>query len=261
LKQHGWFYVEDVCELGDRCDAGAVYSSLKGTDIGPVDTGFVGQRFLRQTLLLPELPQVAREDLTYFHPREASPLKGISPRSILDNRRKRRVGLPTGPVLACLPAPSLSRWGLGRRRSWGLLMNLVAARYLRLTDLLTLWRSLPREEVARASTLDNAILRDLVVLIGRSGGPSGTWIIEASGAAVDALYDAPLAGKPVDRLTPGRADALREVETALETGRPLLLEDMVDVGQRRRRVARLYLPLGDDRDARAQILCGVVPMS
>jgi len=140
-------------------------------------------------------------------------------------------------------------------------MNLVAARYLGLADLLTLWRSLPREEVARASTLDNVKLRDLVVLIGRSGEPSSNWIIEASGAAVDALYDAPLAGKPVDRLTPGRVDALREVETALETGRPLLLEDMVDVGQRRRRVARLYLPLVDDKDARAQILCGVVPMS
>jgi len=140
-------------------------------------------------------------------------------------------------------------------------MNLVAARYLGLADLLTLWRSLPREEVARASTLDNVMLRELVVLIGRSGDPSSTWIIEASGAAVDALYDAPLAGKPIDRLTPGRADALREAETALETGRPLLLEDMVEVGQRRRRVARLYLPLGGDQDARAQILCGVVPMS
>ncbi len=105
------------------------------------------------------------------------------------------------------------------------------------------------------------MLRDLVVLIGRSGEPPSAWIIEASGAAVDALYDAPLAGKPVDRLTPGRADALREVETALETGRPLLLEDMVALGQRRRRVARLYLPLGDDKDVRAKILCGVVPMS
>ena len=103
LKQHGWFYVEDVCELGDRRDAGAVDSSLEGTDIGPIDTGFVGQRFLRKPLLLPELPQVAREDLTYFHPREASPLKGISPRSILDKRRERRAGSPTGPVLACPP--------------------------------------------------------------------------------------------------------------------------------------------------------------
>ncbi len=140
-------------------------------------------------------------------------------------------------------------------------MNLVAARYLGLADLLTLWRSLPRDEVARASTLHKLSLSDLVVLIGRSGGPSSTWIIEASGATVDALYDAPLAGKPVGRLTPGRADALREVETASGTGRPLLLEDMVDVGQRRRRVARLYLPFGSDNDARAQILCGVVPMS
>ncbi len=166
--------------------------------------------------------------------------------------------MPTGLVLACMPG---LMGGLGRSQSWDLLMSLVAARYLGLTDLLTLWRSLPREEVARASTLDNVTLRDLVVLIGRSGEPSGAWIIEASGAAVDALYDAPLAGKPVDRLTPGRADALREVETALETGRPLLLEDMVALGQRRRRVARLYLPLGDDKDARAQILCGVVPMS
>ena len=169
--------------------------------------------------------------------------------------------MSTGPVLACLPRLSLSRWGVGHCRSWALLMNLVAARYLGLADLLTLWRSLPRDKVARASTLYNLALSDIVVLIGRSGEPSSTWIVEASGAAVDELYDAPLAGQPVDRLTPGRADARREVETALETGRPLLLEDMVDVGQRRRRVARLYLPLSGDNDARAQMLCGVVPMS
>jgi hypothetical protein len=42
------------------------------------------QLLLRQALGPPELTQIECQDLSYFHAREGSALKSISPRSILD---------------------------------------------------------------------------------------------------------------------------------------------------------------------------------
>ncbi len=84
------------------------------------------------------------------------------------------------------------------------------------------------------------------------------WHIAASGAAVDLLYGIALTGLPANLLTPGQDDSAIEVDVALESGRPLLLEDDVRLASGDRRVARLYLPLPNLAPAKPVILCGVV---
>ena len=92
LKQGGRFHAENRCELVNHRDAGAVDAPLEGTNVRTIDTGFVGQSLLGQPPLLPKFSQVASKNLSYVHAREASFLKSISPRSILDIRTSPRPG-------------------------------------------------------------------------------------------------------------------------------------------------------------------------
>jgi hypothetical protein len=46
----------------------------------------------------------------------------------------------------------------------------------------------------------------------------------------------------------------------MESGRPLLIEDELRGFDRRRRIARLYLPLTNDDGSPDGVLCGVVPV-
>lgn len=68
------------------------------------------QRFLRQTLGLPAFAQVASKHLSYIHVREASALRSISPRSILDIRslavRDRLCTMPQRHPVAATPPES-----------------------------------------------------------------------------------------------------------------------------------------------------------
>ena len=72
-----------------------------------------------------------------------------------------------------------------------------------------------------------------------------------------ALYGEPLTGRPVERIAPLR-DPEAEAWSAIETGRPVAVEDDILIGDTRRRVARLYLPLADDDGAADGVLCGIV---
>ena len=85
-------------------------------------------------------------------------------------------------------------------------------------------------------------------------------MIAESGAMVDALYGETLAGRGVASLSASRGDAAEEAWSAVETGRPLMIEDEMIGAQRRRRIARLYLPLSNDDGSRDGVLCGVVAM-
>ena len=83
-------------------------------------------------------------------------------------------------------------------------------------------------------------LGESLCLIRWPGGDGDPVIAEAGAQAVLA-YGAPLAGQPVQALTPGRADAAGEAEQARAAGEPFTVEDAVG----ERRVARLYLPLAE----------------
>ena len=96
------------------------------------------------------------------------------------------------------------------------------------------------------------------MLLTRDDDGAKSLTIAASGADVDALYGEPLTGASVDRLAPRRGDAHREAWSAIETARPVVIEDDLTVGGERRRVARLYLPLVNDDGSTDGVLCGVV---
>jgi H-NS histone family protein len=68
-----------LCKFVRHRDGGTVRAALKRADVCSVHTGLVGERFLRQALLLPVLPQVASKHLSHIHMREASALMCISP--------------------------------------------------------------------------------------------------------------------------------------------------------------------------------------
>lgn len=141
-------------------------------------------------------------------------------------------------------------------------MSLIAERHPRLGQLLRLWRSrCAGEALPVAATLDASALADLApmtVLLTRGGDGADRLTIATSGAEVDALFGGALAGAPVGRLASVRGDAGQEAWTAIETARPVALEDDVRVGDRRTRVARLYLPLANPDGSADGVLCGLV---
>lgn len=90
--EHGrCIHTEDGSDSVDSIYAGAVDAALKGADVSPIDACAVGERLLRQPLLLPEPPKVARKHLSYVHTREGIALRRISPRSILDKASDARM--------------------------------------------------------------------------------------------------------------------------------------------------------------------------
>ncbi len=143
-------------------------------------------------------------------------------------------------------------------------MTLIEQRHPKLGRLLRLWGS-QRQGAALppASALHPDRLADLAPLtvLLTPKGDEGTLIIASSGAEVDALYGASLAGAPARGLAPVRGDAEREAQSAIETGRPVLIEDELRSEGRRQRVARLYLPLASDDGTPSGVLCGVVAVS
>ena len=141
-------------------------------------------------------------------------------------------------------------------------MSLIEQRHPKLGQLLRVWRAhchdetLPSVGLLTLETL--AELAPSTVLLTRDGDGAESLTIASSGAEVDALYGEPLAGAPVDRLAPRQGDAHREAWSAIETARPVVIEDDLTVDGQRRRVARLYLPLVNDDGSADGVLCGVV---
>ncbi len=141
-------------------------------------------------------------------------------------------------------------------------MSLVEQRYPRLGRLIELWRAQHRgDALPPVSAVVGPALADLAptaVLVTRSALSSDELTIAASGSEVDALYGEPLVGAPIERLAPGRGDAAQEALSAIETARPVVIEDELRVDGRCRRVARLYLPLASEDGSAGGVLCGVV---
>lgn len=143
-------------------------------------------------------------------------------------------------------------------------MPLIEQRHPAFAQLMALWRlgaqdtALPLARALAPNALA-AIGRSTVLLAGDSR--DGEMTIAESGAEVDALYGLALTGASVACLSPERDDARREARTAIETGRPLLVEDEVPARGERRRVARLYLPLANDDGSPDGVLCGVVAVA
>lgn len=144
-------------------------------------------------------------------------------------------------------------------------MSLIEQRHPRLGRLVQLWRAQHRgEALPPASAVGGPALADLApvtVLVTRSGNGSDQLTITASGSEVDALYGESLAGAPVQRLAPGRDDAAQEALSAIETARPVVIEDELRLGDSCRRVARVYLPLANDDGSAGGVLCGIVPVN
>ena len=144
-------------------------------------------------------------------------------------------------------------------------MTLIEHRYPTLGPLLRLWRSHCRGDAPPcASALATETLAGLAastVLLARSDNGAEQLTIAASGAEVDTLYGESLAGSAAARLAPARGDAEQEALSAIKTARPVVIEDEFRAGGRRRRVARLYLPLANDDGSANGVLCGVVALS
>ena len=144
-------------------------------------------------------------------------------------------------------------------------MSLIAQRHPRLGRLLEFWRAhCQGEALPPASALAPAALAELApltVLIARAANGSDRLTITASGAEVDALYGESLTGAPAARLTPARGDAEQEARSALETARPVVIEDELRAHGRPCRVARVYLPLANDEGSADSVLCGVAAVS
>jgi hypothetical protein len=121
-----------------------------------------------------------------------------------------------------------------------------------LGQMLEAWRlggEPPTWEALRASARG---LAEALCLIRWSGDNGDAVIVEAGAQAVLA-YGAPLAGQPVQALTPGRAEAANEAEQARALREPFTVEDALSEGEARR-VARLYLPLAGNPSAVACII-------
>ena len=144
-------------------------------------------------------------------------------------------------------------------------MSLIEQRHPKLGQLLLVWRSYCQgDSLPHASELAGDALTGLessTVLLTPSDNGAGRLTIATSGADVDALYGESLAGAPVERLAPLRGDAGSEARSAIEMARPVVIEDELRVGERRRRVARLYLPLANDDGSADGVLCGIVAVS
>lgn len=128
--------------------------------------------------------------------------------------------------------------------------GLIEQRHPILGAVLRAWQ----EDCADPAELQEA----LAPYVARLGREDGAWRIDSSGAAVDALYGKSLAGAPVTGLTPGSDDGENEADVALESGRPLLVEQDIDLPDGKQRVIRLYLPLTGACAADDAVLCGIV---
>lgn len=143
-------------------------------------------------------------------------------------------------------------------------MTLIEQRHPAFERLMRVWRSQQTgAALPAASAVEPAVPADLaaltVTLAEANGEPALR--IRTSGAAVDALYGDRLAGAAAARLSPDKDDAEQEARTVMRTGRPLMVEDELSAGERRRRVARLYLPLANDDGTPDGVLCGVVAIA
>ena len=144
-------------------------------------------------------------------------------------------------------------------------MSLIEQRHPKLGQLLRVWQShcqgdgLPSANALVGDALSG--LAPSTVLLRPTDNAADRLTIATSGAEVDALYGESLTGAPVERLAPGRGDADSEARSAMETARPLVIEDELRVGDRRLRVARLYLPLANDAGSADGVLCGIVAVS
>ncbi len=140
-------------------------------------------------------------------------------------------------------------------------MSLIEQRHPKLGQLLRVWRAhCHGDSLPSASALVDDTLCDLAsstVLLRPTENGTDRLTIATSGAEVDALYGEALAGSPVERLAPLRGDAGSEARSAIETARPVVIEDELRVGDGRQRVARLYLPLANADG----VLCGIVAVS
>jgi hypothetical protein len=140
-------------------------------------------------------------------------------------------------------------------------MSLIEQRHPRLGELMRLWRAGCGEAAAPpASALSSESLGGLAastVLLKQVDRATAKLTIKASGTDVDALYGEPLEGCPAERLAPLR-DVDAEAWSAIDAARPVAVEDDVQVGDRRRRIARLYLPLMRCDGSSDGVLCGIV---
>ena len=136
--------------------------------------------------------------------------------------------------------------------------SLIGLRDPRLGKLLALWQARHDGDALPAlgafATMPESLSSMFLTLV--SAPDDAAWRVARSGDVADAAYGAELAGQPVARLSPGSDDAEHEAESVAATGHPLVIEnDLVFLG-RKKRVARLYLPLAADGDGR-HLLCGV----
>ena len=141
-------------------------------------------------------------------------------------------------------------------------MSLIEQRYPRLAQLMELWMRHRRDDGPPPAS---AVVVDVpdetasaTVLLIREGTGGKRLRIITSGSEVDELYGEPLAGAPVERLAPVRGGAAEEALAAIVTARPVTVEDELHVGGRRRRIARMYLPLAADDGSPDGVLCGVI---
>lgn len=142
-------------------------------------------------------------------------------------------------------------------------MGLIEERHPALGALIAMWRDRQRDErPPHASAMGTGLLAgfgEIAVMI-VAEEEHGSLVISDSGAQVDALYGVALAGSGAARLSPERNDAEQEARSAIKSGRPLLIEDELRGADRRRRIARLYLPLTKDDGSPDGVLCGVIPV-
>lgn len=123
-----------------------------------------------------------------------------------------------------------------------------------LGQMLAAWRrggEPPTWEALRASA---GGLGEALCLIQWPGGGDGDAAIVEAGVQAVLAYGAPLAGQPVQVLTPGRGDAADEAEQARTLSEPFTVEDALIAGVARR-VARLYLPLAGSPST---VACAIV---
>lgn len=120
--------------------------------------------------------------------------------------------------------------------------------------MLEIWRAFDGPPTWAALARDLGGLGEAVCLIRWPVG-GGEPLIELAGAQAVLAYGTPLAGEQAAILTPDRPDAAREAAVALGHRRPFTIEDDIGGGLAARRVARLYLPLGESPPA---VACGVV---
>lgn len=144
-------------------------------------------------------------------------------------------------------------------------MSLIEQRHPRLGRLMQLWRAHCRDDAPPfASAVLGPGIADLApatVLVTRAENGSERLTITESGSEVDALYSESLVGASVQRLAPDRGNAALEAMSAIETARPVFIEDEFRIDGDRRRVARVYLPLANEDGSVDGVQCGIVAVN